>query len=172
MSLRRGLGGKRGNGEALNRDGGGERGGGAEQPGNGGRQGSERSVRQKSSASAPCLNYTSSLSTSRLPVSEETLCCACVSRVRSHRRGSACESRVCAVVSAAQVLHLLPSVRLDLRVNNTHPNLPSHYFPQQRCVDQVSNRLKLFNVVGRLIFPSSKHAALRRSRHDAPCKVL
>lgn len=82
------------------------------------------------------------------------------------------ESRVCAcvraVVSAAQVLHLLLSIRLDLRVNN----LPSHYFPQQRCVDQVSNSLKLFHVVARLIFPSSKHAALRRPRHDAPCKVL
>lgn len=101
LSLRRGLGGKRGKGEALNRDGGGERGrgrrsgGDRNNPGNGGRQGSERSVRQKSSASAPCLNYTSSLSASRLPVSEETLCCACVSRVLSHRRGSACESRVC-----------------------------------------------------------------------------
>lgn len=145
-------------------------GGGWNNPGNGGRRGSERSVRQKSSASAPCLNCTSSLFASRLPVSEETLYCACVSRVRSHRRGSACESRVCvrAVVSAAQVLHLLLSIRLDLRVNN----LPSHYFPQQRCVDQVSNSLKLFHVVARLIFPSSKHAALRRPRHDAPCKVL
>lgn len=162
LSLRRGLGGKRPSAEWRRRWGA----GGGEEGGNGGRRGSERSVRQKSSASAPCLNYTSSLSASRLPVSEETYV-APVCRESDHIAGVQ-RARVacvcvcaCAVVSAAQI-------RLDLRVNN----LPPHYFPQQHCVDQVSNSLKLFHVVGRLIFPSSKHAALRRPRHDAPCKVL
>lgn len=116
-----------------------EGGGRRNNPGNSGRQDSEWGVHQKSSASALCLNYTSSLSASRLAVSEETLCCGCVLRVRSHRRGSVCESSVCAVVFSRSG----PPPSADLRVNKAQPNIPSHYFPQQRRHnDQVSTNLK------------------------------